>query len=542
MASDCDAVIIGGGPAGAAAAIALQAHGCRTLVLEAARFPRHHVGESLVSLWPVFDQLGVADEMDASFQHKRGSCRIWGHGQELQWTEFDSLAGGREYSLQVERSRFDAMLLARAAAVGADVRQGHRVRGVLWSGARAVGVRYASDDGATGEIRARWVVDASGRSGLIARERALRAVDPFYPDLSVYAYVQDARRFTGPHAGNLLIEAVPWGWFWFIPLHTGEVSVGLVCDRSSRARTRARGLDGFFRDALATSTLVGAMVSAGRLARGPIATTSHGYSSTRYAGPGWLLTGDAGSFVDPMWATGVANALTDGLLAAGVVEAVGDGRVAEADAVAHYDAQLAQRTDRTLALVRFVYGSNQLHGDEPFWRARRPPPIDVATASPAGILRSLSSDPSARYFRNAFRGMGHGADTLAPLDETLERWDHRDAAIGGLTLDLTAWAPRFRPAVTTRRSLGFERYRLTPGLVLDNAGVEHFTSDAAMAAAFEAVDGRRTAREIVDAAADAAPAGQWVITRSRVIAGLAGAWQAGLIEAAASAARPGAPA
>jgi hypothetical protein len=241
----------------------------------------------------------------------------------------------------------------------------------------------------------------------------------------------------------------------------GEVSVGLVCDRSPAAPHPARGLDGFFRDALATSTLVGAMVSAGRLARGPIATTSHGYSSTRYAGPGWLLTGDAGSFVDPRghWR---CQRPTDGLLAAGVVEAVGDGRVAEADAVAHYDAQLAQRTDRTLALVRFVYGSNQLHGDEPFWRARRPPPIDVATASPAGILRSLSSDPSARYFRNAFRGMGHGADTLAPLDETLERWDHRDAAIGGLTLDLTAWAPRFRPAVTTRRSLGFERYRLTP--------------------------------------------------------------------------------
>ena len=500
-------------------------------MLEAARFPRHHVGESLVSLWPVFDQLGVAEEMDAVFQHKRGSCRIWGTARELQWTEFDSLAGGREYSLQVERSRFDAILLARAAAVGAHVREGHRVRAVLWDGERAVGVRYASAEGATGEIRARWVIDASGRSGLIARERTLRVVDPFYPDLSVYAYVENARRFVGEHAGNLLIEAVPWGWFWFIPLHTGEVSVGLVCDRSSRERTRTLGLEGFFRDALATSTLVGTMVASGRMGRGPIATTSHGYSSARYAGPGWLLAGDAGSFVDPMWATGVANALTDGLMVAGVVEAVGCGRVAEAAAVAYYDAQLAQRADRTLALVRFVYGSNRLHGDAPFWRVRRPP-IGEPAASPAGILRRLSGDPSVRYFRDAFRGMGHGADTLAPLDETLERWDHRDAAIGVLTQDLTAWAPRLRPAVTVRRALGFERYRLTRGLVIDNDGLEHFTSDPAMAAALEAVDGRRTARDIVDAAAGAAPPGQWVLTRSRVIAGLAGAWQAGLIEAA----------
>ena len=281
------------------------------------------------------------------------------------------------------------------------------------------------------------------------------------------------------------------------------------------------------------------MVASGRMGRGPIATTSHGYSSARYAGPGWLLAGDAGSFVDPMWATGVANALTDGLMAAGVVEAVGCGRVAEAAAVAYYDAQLAQRADRTLALVRFVYGSNRLHGDAPFWRARRPP-IGEPTASPAGILRRLSGDPSVRYFRDAFRGMGHDADTLAPLDETLERWDHRDAAIGALTQDLTAWAPRLRPAVTVRRALGFERYRLTRGLVIDNDGIEHFTSDPAMAAALEAVDGRRTARDIVDAAAGAAPPGQWVLTRSRVIAGLAGAWQAGLIEAAPGAGLAGA--
>ena len=488
MTSEWDAVVIGGGPAGSAAAIALQTRGCRTLVLEAARFPRHHVGESLVSLWPVFDQIGVAEQMDAVFQHKRGSCRIWGQGRELQWTEFDSLAGGREYSLQVERSRFDAILLARAAAVGAQVREGHRVRAVLWDGERAVGVRYTSAEGATGEFRARWVIDASGRSGLIARERSLRVVDPFYPDLSVYAYVEHAQRFAGERAGNLLIEAVPWGWFWFIPLHTGEVSVGLVCDRSSREQTKTRGLDGFFREALATSTLVGAMVAAGRVSRGPIATTSRGYSSARYAGPGWLVAGDAGSFVDPMWATGVANAMTDGLMAAGVVEAVGCGRVTEAAAVAYYDAQLAQRTDRTLALVRFVYGSNHLHGDAPFWRARRAP-TGGPGASPAGILRRLSGDPSVRYFRNAFSGMGHGADTLAPLDEMLERWTHRDAAIGGLTQDLTAWAPRFRPAVSARRSLGFEGYRLTPGLAIDNDGIEHFTSDTAMATVFEAVDG-----------------------------------------------------
>jgi flavin-dependent dehydrogenase len=525
-----DAIVIGGGPAGSAAAIALQACGYRALVLEAARFPRHHVGESLVSLWPVFDQLGVSAEMDAVFPHKRGSCRVWGRGPELQWTEFDSLAGGRAYSLQVERSRFDVILLRRAAAAGAEVREGHRVQAVIWDGERAVGVRYRTGDGTLGDAHAGWVVDASGRAGLVARERTLRAVDPFYPDLSVYAYVKNARRFAGEHAGNLLIEAVPWGWFWFIPLHTGEVSVGLVCDRSGRDRARSRGLARFFADALATSTVVGPMVAAGRLARGPIATASYGYSSTRYAGPGWLLAGDAGSFVDPMWATGVANALIDGLLAAAVVEGVAGGRVSEAAATAHYDAQLAARASRTLSLVRFVYGSNHLHADQPFWRTRR----QAAGETPGlarEILRRLSGDPSVRYFRNAFRGMGHEAEALAPLDETLARWDHGEAAIGRLTQDLAAWAPQLRARVSLRRSVGFEGYRLTSGLVIDDDGLEQFTSDDCMAMAFEAMDGRRTAREIVEAAAAAAPPGAWLLTRSRVIAGLAAAWQAGLIEA-----------
>jgi hypothetical protein len=148
----------------------------------------------------------------------------------------------------------------------------------------------------------------------------------------------------------------------------------------------------------------------------------------------------------------------------------------------------------------------------------------------AGILRRLSGDPSVRYFRNAFGGMGHDADALAPLDEALARWTHRDAAIGSLMQDLAAWVPRFRSKVRARRGLGFEGYRLTPGFVIDNDGIEHFTSDAAMITALEAIDGHRTARDIVEAGA--ARSEEWVLTRSRVIAGLAGAWQAGLIEAA----------
>jgi hypothetical protein len=271
------------------------------------------------------------------------------------------------------------------------------------------------------------------------------------------------------------------------------------------------------------------MASAGRLSQKPRATASYGYSSRCYGGPGWLLAGDAASFVDPMWATGVANALTDGLLAAAVVEAVGGGRVSESAAVAHHNLQLTRRTEQTLALVRFVYWSNHLHADAPFWRTRRQPAADNSL-SPARLLHRLSADPSVRYFRDAFRGMGHEPEALAPLNEILTRWDGREAAIGRLSVDLSAWAPRLRDCVSLRASLGYQRFRLVPGLVIDHSGLEYFTTDPAMASALEAIDGRTSAAALADTGAAAAPPDEWVLARSRMIAGLVGAWQAGLID------------
>ncbi len=165
MATVWDVIIVGGGPAGAATAIVARTHGARALVLEAATFPRHHVGESLVNLWHTFALLGVAEEMDATFQHKRGSTRIWGRDLAPHSTDFGYLRSARPYSLQVERALFDLILLRRAEALGAIVRQGYRVNDILWEGDRAAGVRYRGPDGRTHEARAMLVVDASGRTG-----------------------------------------------------------------------------------------------------------------------------------------------------------------------------------------------------------------------------------------------------------------------------------------------------------------------------------------------------------------------------------------
>ena len=530
MAESWDVIAIGGGPAGAATAISAQERGCRVLLLEAESFPRHHVGESLVSLWPVFETLGVADEMDATFQHKRGSCRIWGRDPSIKWTDFDSRIGSRNYSLQVERSLFDSILLRRAAAVGASVREGRRVSEVLWDGDRAVGVRYRTRDGDIAETHSRFVVDCSGRSSVIARQLKLHSIDPFYPDLSVYGYFEHARRFDGAYGGNLFIEAVPWGWFWFIPLHTGQASVGLVCDRSSRILLQERGLAQFFWDAIASSTRICRLLAPATLVWGPTATASYGYSSARYAGHGWLTAGDAGAFVDPMWATGVANALVDGTLAGAVIEAVLSGRVREEDALSFYGRELTGRAERILTLVKFVYRCNRLHAEQPFW-ARRHRALEGEQLRVGQIMRRFSRDPSVQYFRNAFAGMGVDSDTLAPLDEELSRLGRLDRSAVQLLQDLNGWVPALGATVRLRRGPGLYADRVVEGLEVDNDGVTEFAGDRFTAAALEAVDGRRTAREIIDGVAATAPAGEVLFTRLRLVATFLDAHRHGILEA-----------
>src|SRR5205823_1825735 len=187
------------------------------VVLEAARFPRHHVGESLVYLWPALELLGVAEVMDRTFVHKRGGSRVWGSARSLFTVRFETAPDTRNYSLLVERASFDKLLLDQARAAGATVCEGHRVTAVHWERGRPRAVSYRSDQGSEGTLEAPFVVDASGRARLIARQLRLLEPEPFYPDLALYGYYRDAARLPGEDAGNVVIEATPDGWCWYIP-------------------------------------------------------------------------------------------------------------------------------------------------------------------------------------------------------------------------------------------------------------------------------------------------------------------------------------
>jgi flavin-dependent dehydrogenase len=487
-------------------------------VLEAATFPRHAIGESLVRIWPVFDQLGVTEAMEAAFQHKYGSGRIWGDSLKPKWTSFDE-HDPRPYSLHVRRSQFDLILADRAQALGADIRFGWRALDPVCEKERICGIRARGPDGVMHHLRARHVIDASGRAGFLSKRLKLRRYDPFYPDLSVYTYYTGARRFPGTHAGSLFIEAVPLGWLWFIPLRDGEVSVGLVCDTDSRAALKRQGPRSFLADAVRSSASVAWLLADATTSQETRTVASGGYTPVRYAGPGYWLAG--GDFADPMWATGVANAMRGGIRAASAVHGVLSGTVTEQQAITFHDgysAELAAALDRT---VKYVYGLNQLHADAPFWRRRH----SLLPESPESLRRRglgwLVRDPNAGYFGAAFTGMGVEAAAVAELDERLGILELRRQEAAGLAGRPLEWIPCWVPGSEPRQEVGMDKAGIVrPGIEVGCGENAMFTANPVTVATLTLIDGKRTAEEMLSALPAAIGRPADAMDRARALAAL----------------------
>ncbi|HEX7185923.1 MAG TPA: NAD(P)/FAD-dependent oxidoreductase [Thermoanaerobaculia bacterium] len=317
---DYDVITIGGGPGGAAAATLLAQRGHKVLLLERSRTPRFKIGESLMpATYDTLERMGVLPLLKASHFPKKYSVQFFsrtGKGSApFYFMETDPRE--RSQTWQVLRSEFDALLLDNAQEQGVEVRRGASVKDVLFEGGRAVGVR-AEIAGEEREIRCRVVVDASGQSALIARKLGLRQPDLELRKASYFTHFQGALRDPGLDEGATLVihteEAK--SWFWYIPLPDDRVSVGVVSSLDHLVAGRAADPQQVFDEEVERCpALKPRLANATQLF--PVqATRDFSYRSSRIAGDGWVLVGDAFGFLDPIYSSGVFLALKSGELAA----------------------------------------------------------------------------------------------------------------------------------------------------------------------------------------------------------------------------------
>jgi flavin-dependent dehydrogenase len=368
-----DVAVIGGGPAGATAACRLARAGRRVVLFERERFPRFHIGESLLaSVNDVLEEIGAADLVRA-----RGFPMKWGatfSTADLTVERFADFAVSREVrapqTWQVPRAEFDELLLRHAAACGADVREGHRVLDAAFDAGGAT-VSFRDDTDRPCDMRVAAVVDASGRVGLLARKFALRVDEPRLANISVFAHYTGVPRGDGRRAGDIRIIARPdLGWFWFIPISAALMSVGVVLPRAAfdalPRMAPAELLERTIRETPAAAVL---MREATR--EWPVQVEKDfSFGARAYAGDRWLLVGDAGSFLDPVFSTGVAIALESGVEAGRALDrALGSGDLS-ARAFAPFNRRQRQRY---LAFRRFVLGF-YTHGFRELFFLPAPPP------------------------------------------------------------------------------------------------------------------------------------------------------------------------
>ncbi len=395
-------IVIGGGPGGSTAATMLARQGHDVTVLERERFPRDHIGESLLpASLPVLEALGVREALEAAgFLKKWGATMVWGSDPKPWSWYFRETNDLYPHSYQVWRPRFDQLLLDNSRRCGAEVREGHRVEEVDVEDGSACAVRYCRDDGHEGVEEADFVVDASGQSALLGRAMDLRRWDPFFRNMAVYGYFTGAGRLPEPDATNILVEAYDDGWFWTIPLHNGLTSVGAVVDRqTSETRVRGGDLEGFLRAEIAKTKRTAELVGTGSLAKGPYSIRDWSYVSDTVAGPRFVLVGDAACFVDPLFSSGVHLALSAGLLgAAYVTTALKDPALAAAAGPVYQQLYYTQY-DRFHEMARLFYSSNRT-AESYFWEARRILGEGEGPYSPRqDFIRAVAGQPTQGYER-----------------------------------------------------------------------------------------------------------------------------------------------
>ncbi|WP_386069308.1 NAD(P)/FAD-dependent oxidoreductase [Tahibacter sp. UC22_41] len=316
----CDVLVVGGGPGGSTTAALLQRRGLKVLLLEKEHHPRFHIGESLLPAnMPLLEELGVLEEvrgvgmlkLGADFPEAEGSYRTFSFARSLGKTP--------PYAFQVKREEFDEILFRNAQRNGVDAREGVKVDKVEIRPDRSCVAQATTGHGDKLTIRARYLVDASGRDTLLGSALKLKVKNPHHQSAAIFAHFKDVERRPGDDAGNVSIYRFDYGWCWFIPLADGLMSIGCVCFPEYLKRRKGRMTE-FLLDTLKLMPRAAERMTAAEIVGEVRVTGNYSYSCRTMAGQGFVLVGDAYAFVDPVFSSGVYLAMHSGAHAAELID------------------------------------------------------------------------------------------------------------------------------------------------------------------------------------------------------------------------------
>ena len=316
---DYDVIVIGGGPAGSTAATRLAQLGRKVILFERERFPRFHIGESLLPCsMPLFDALGVQGALEkANFLPKYAAEFVTADGAFTRRYAFgDGLVAGPPSAYEVDRAEFDKVLLDHAASSGAVVEEETQV--VKFDCNRQGASVTVRGPGGERSVSAEVIVDATGQSSLLAGRLGLREMDQGLKNFAVFSHFEGATRHSGLREGDITIVLVPEGWWWVIPLRGDRTSVGLVAP--ARKLKGRKPDESFLHERIEQTPYLNERLANARRVAPVRSISDYSYVSRSLCGDRWLMVGDAGAFIDPVFSTGVYLGMTGAFHAADAID------------------------------------------------------------------------------------------------------------------------------------------------------------------------------------------------------------------------------